>query len=372
MLEIIPEIARQVILDVQGLRTSKPSKSVMSVARRIHNIQIDTISVVSRSHNLITFNRFDKYKEGDIWKHLKKGDLFEYWSHAICLLPVQSFPYYAWMMKHTSKFIWRNLIKWAEDNKNLIEDVYKLVKKDGPLPSSSVGSRTEKSDGWWDLKAEKWGLECLFYSGRIMVSYRKGFQKYYDLKERVLPSGIDTEPMAEDEVPEFLTNTIASSLGIVGHKDLKTYMGKLPSKKIWSSRQNNIEAFLDGLVKEDKLVEVKIAGLDERYYVLKKYVRSLNDDITTTDDDVPVKLLSPFDNIMRERHYPREIWEFDYKIECYVPAPKRQYGYYVLPILDQHSIAGRVDAKVHRDAGLLELKSLYLESDDLKTEMGID
>ncbi len=149
-------------------------------------------------------------------------------------------------------------------------------------------------------------------------------------------------------------------------------MGKLPSKTIWNSRKNNIETFLDELVKNDKLVEVKIAGLDERYYVLKKYVRSIKDDATPIDDEVPVKLLSPFDNIMRERHYPREIWGFDYKIECYVPAPKREYGYYVLPILDQYSIAGRVDAKVHRDTGLLELKSLYLESDELKTDTGLD
>lgn len=372
MLEVSLEKAHQFILDVQGLRTARPAKSVMSVVKRIHNVQIDTISVVSRSHNLITFNRFEKYKEDDIWKYLENGKLFEYWSHALCLLPMESFPYYAWAMTHHPKFLWRNLMKWAEENKPLIEDVYKLVKKTGPLSSSSVGTRTEKSDGWWDRKAEKWALECLFFAGRLMVSYRKGFQKYYDITERVVPAGIDTEPMAEDDIPDFVIDTVASSLGLVSHKDIKSYMGKLPSRKFWNSRKGNIEGFLDEKVKDGKLVETKIDGLNERYYTLKTHVRSLERTSNSAISEEPVKLLSPFDNIMRERHYPHDIWGFDYTIECYVPAPKRQYGYYVLPILDNYSIAGRVDAKVHRDKGLLELKSLFLESDDLKTESGLN
>jgi len=99
MIEISLKDARNFILDAQGLRTSKPCKSVLDVARRIHNIQIDTISVVSRSHNLITFNRYSKYEDGSIWDYEKKGELFEYWSHAMCMMPIETYPFYAWRRK---------------------------------------------------------------------------------------------------------------------------------------------------------------------------------------------------------------------------------------------------------------------------------
>ncbi len=372
MIEVSTEQARRFVLDIQGLRTEQPSKSILGVAKRIHNIQVDTISVVSRSHNLITFNRYKDYKEADIWKYQRKGKLFEFWSHALCLLPIESFPYYAWAMKHAPKFIWRTLLEWAAENKTLLEKVYSLVKKDGPLQSASIGERTVKSDGWWDLKEEKWALECLLFAGRLMVSYREGFQKYYDLTERVLPSGIDTEPMPEDEIPRFVVDTSISSIGLASYKDIKLYMGKLASKIFWNSRQKLIELYLEELIKDDVLIEVSVNDSKLRYFTLKKYLPRLKKSATDSIGEVPVKLLSPFDNIMRERHYPQDMFGFDYKIECYVPAPKRQYGYYVLPILDKSSIAGRLDAKVHRATGLLEIKSLFFESDQLKTDDGLD
>ena len=138
MIEVSSDTARRFVLDIQGLRTERPSKSVVSVTKRIHSIQVDTISVVSRSHNLIVFNRFPAYKEGSIWEYEKQGKLFEYWSHAMCLMPIESYPFYAWRGKF---YPGPRGKKWSLENKDTIQQVYKYVKKNGVTNSASIGER---------------------------------------------------------------------------------------------------------------------------------------------------------------------------------------------------------------------------------------
>ncbi|MHA1908819.1 MAG: winged helix-turn-helix domain-containing protein [Candidatus Thorarchaeota archaeon] len=368
MIELSKEDAQNLVLEVQGLRTAKPCKSAMDVAHRIHNIQIDTISVVSRSHNLITYNRFPNYKEGDVWKLERKGKLFEYWSHAMCMMPVSTFPYYAWKMARMRERKKGWYVEWALENKDLVDAVYKKVKKDGVTRSKDLGEKNRKSNGWWDWKKEKRALESLMTHGRLMVAYREGFQKAYDIPERVIPAGIDTEPMSEDEVARFVVDTTFRSLGIADYRDVKWYTGGMVSKHFWNGQRNAIEEYLSSLV-GDLLEEVDF-GQKGQYFIYRKF-RKKAESIVAISDNNPVKFLTPFDNILRERHYPKAIWDFDYKIECYVPAPDRVHGYFVLPILDQNELRGRVDAKVHRKTGVLELKSLYLEHDELKSDEGI-
>ncbi len=368
MIEISLEDARNCILDAQGLRTSKPCKSVLDVARRIHNIQIDTISVVSRSHNLITFNRFSRYEDGSIWDYEKKGVLFEYWSHAMCMMPIETYPFYAWRRKFYPS---PRDKKWAIGHKDTIEQVYRHVKKNGITSSASIGEKNPESTGWWDWKVEKRALEYLYTMGKLMVAYRKGFQKYYDLTERVLPAHIDSEPMSDEDATDFVVDTSLGSLGIGCYDDIRTYHNKLPSQKIWKGRKDQIESYLDQRVKDGHLEEVTVKGLNERYFVLSSNSEKVQSN-STPDEIAPVKLLTPFDNILRERAFPKRIWDFDYKIECYVPAPDRIYGYFVLPILDKSELAGRLDAKIHRKERLLEIKALYLESKELQSSDGLE
>jgi uncharacterized protein YcaQ len=344
---------------------------MMDVANRIHNIQIDTISVVSRSHNLITFNRFPKYEEGDVWKHQKEGKLFEYWSHAACLMPMETYPFYVWRRSFFPEDLWTSFRKWGAENKDIIEQVYKKVKKEGVTNSASLGERNTKSDGWWDWKVEKRALEYLYTTGRLMVALRKNFQKQYDLAERVVPAGVETEPMTNDEAADFIVETTLSSLGLASQMDIRTYLGRLPARKLWNGKRTEVEAFLDERVSDGTLEIVTIEGVKDNYYILKKNIDRLSN-LGVVNEDASVKILTPFDNILRERHFPKQIWNFDYTIECYVPAPKRVYGYFVLPILDGLDLAGRLDAKVHRKIGVLEIKALYLENDEIKSSDGLD
>jgi uncharacterized protein YcaQ len=373
MIELSLDQARNMILDAQGLRTQKPCTSVADVARRVHSIQIDTISVVSRSHNLITFNRFKEYKDGTIWGSQRKGELFEYWSHSMCLMPIETYRLSAWRKKFYQDEMWSSFRDWGISNKDIIEQVFRKVKEDGVINSASLGEKkSTPSSGWWDWKVEKRALEYLFYLGKLMVAYRSGFQKFYDIPDRVIPNGIDTEPLSDEEAARFIVESTLRTLGVGTQQDVRTYHGSMPSKKLWRNKKERVESYLDSLVQDGLLEEVKIIGLRDRYFTLSNNVSKLQSDKLLQESTVPVKILSPFDNIIRERHFPKRIWRFDYTIECYLPPPKRVHGYFVLPILDQNKIAGRVDAKAHRTEGKLEIKSLYLENEELKSPEGLE
>jgi uncharacterized protein YcaQ len=372
MLELTAEEARKFILHAQGLRTRKPSKSVVETVRRVRNVQIDTISVVARSHDLILYNRLPAYKIDSVWEWERKGKLFEYWDHMMCLLPIEEFPYCTWAMTKYTEKTWGSLTRWAAKNKELLDSVYSKIKRDGAMSSSDFSGRSERGTGWWDWKDEKNALEYLYYGGRLMIAYREGFQKYYDLTDRVLPPRISQEPMPDDEVPRFVASTTLSALGLASAEDLRLYRGRFPSRILWKGKKSEIEKFLDILVKEEFIEEVTIEGIDQRYFILTSNLQEVNKVTKEPETEASVKLLSPFDNVVRERHLPRMLWGFDYKMEAFVPPDKRILGYYVLPLLDGLRLVGGVDAKAHRKEGTLELKSLYLEKPEENTAELID
>ena len=362
MLEVPLEKAQCFILEKQGLLTTKPSKTILNVARRVHNIQIDTISVVARAQDLTLFNRKSDYQEGQIWKLLEDKKLFEFWSHGICLMPFEEYPFYAWKMeykKENPSTWWK---KWYPENKDVIKEVYNYVKKNGPTRSADFKrTETKKSEGWWDWKKEKLALELLYDQGKLLIAYRKNFQKYYDLSERVLPSGVNTDPLATEELADYLVQTVCSSLGIASYEELRHYIGMAVYRQLWKNNRKSVMSFLQNEVEEDKLVEIKIDNLETKHFILKENEKELRKLNYRFDQNTPMKFLTPFDNAIRDRDLPLRFWDFDYKIECYTPAKQRIYGYFTLPILDGHSLIGRTDLKAHRKDGILEIKSIHFE-----------
>ncbi len=361
MIEISREEAQRFIIDAQLLSHGNDVNSIVDVAKRIHNIQIDTISVVARSHDLTIFNRYPEYQEKDVWKALEEKSLFEYWSHAICLLPIEEYPFYLWKMNYLEKNPESWWKKWIVDNKETAKNIYDYVRKNGPTSSSDF-KRESKATGWWDWKKEKMALEYLFNKGKLMISYRKGFKKYYDLTENVLPDNISTEPHPKDDLANRLVGIVFSSLGLASVEELKTYLGNAYSRILWNKNKKKIDEFMKECVENDLLVEVKIKDVQEPHYVLPKQLKSLKKINNFEYVSQPMKFLTPFDNLVRERDYPERLWNFVYKIECYTPAAQRIYGYFTLPILDGHKLIGRTDLKVHRKTGNLEIKSLHFES----------
>ncbi|MBK5113087.1 MAG: YcaQ family DNA glycosylase [Candidatus Heimdallarchaeota archaeon] len=362
MLGISKDQAQRFILEKQGLLTNSPSKSILDVAKRIHNIQIDTNSVVARSQDLTLYNRLTDYHEGQIWKLLEEKKLFEFWSHGICLMPIEEYPFYAWKMEYKKKNPanwWR---KWLPENQDVIKNVYKYVKKNGPTRSADFEREEErKSEGWWDWKKEKLALELLFDQGKLLIAFRKNFQKFYDISERVIPSGIKTEPLADDELADYLIQTVLSSLGLASYEELRHYIGMVVSKYLWKNNRKSAMNYLQDCVDQDKLIEIKIENQDVKHFILKEDESKLRKMNYNFDQNTPMKFLTPFDNAIRDRDLPLRIWGFDYKIECYTPAKDRIFGYFTLPILDGYSLIGRTDLKAHRKDSILEIKSIHFE-----------
>lgn len=362
MIEISKQTAQKFIVEEQGLGSTNSFDDVLSVAKKIHNIQIDTISVVARSQDLILFNRLGGYQEKEVWKWVEEKKLFEFWSHALCLMPYDEYPFYAWKMEYNQRKMpswWR---KWIETNQSVMDRVYKYVKKNGPTASADFKrEKGRESEGWWDWKVEKMALECLFLQGKLLVAFRKNFQKKYDLPENVVPANIDTEPMSADLLPEYLTKTILSSIGIANEEEIKSYLGGAPAKHLWKNDKKAIKEYLKECVSKDLFVEIKIIGTNTKHYILKNNLGVLEKIAEKNHQNNVVKFLTPFDNIIRERTFPAKIWDFNYKIECYVPAPKRIFGYFALPILDGFQLIGKVDMKAHRSEKKLEIKALSFE-----------
>lgn len=354
---------RRFILDNQYLRTDKQTDSVLDVIKKIHNVQIDTISVVARAQDLTLFNRITDYKEKEVWKYEKEGKIFEYFSHVLCFLPIEEYPFYAWIIEYMSKNPGKWTINWIKEHKSILETVYSHVKSSGPTCSTDFKNTTKvKREGWWELKPENLALKHLFHTGKLLVSHRKGFQRYYDLPERVIPSNISTEPMEKDELSYHVLEIVSNALGLVGIDDIWNYLGGIFPKIIWNNNKQKLNNFLQNIVNEGVLIPIHVDKLKDTYYLTEKNYNKLLRTPDKIKQDFPVKLLSPFDNIIRDRYYPKDIWNFDYKFEAYLPENKRELGFFLLPILDNYDLIGNIDAKVHRKEKKLELITIYIDN----------
>ena len=355
---------RHFILEKQGLRTKNPDSNILDIVKRIHNVQIDTISVVARSQDLILYNRLKNYKEKDIWDLQKKKKVFEYFSHALCLMPMEEYPLYTWVIEYRRNNPGNWTKNWLKDNQKIVDKVYDYIKNNGVTCSKDFKKSTiVRREGWGTIKGENLALKHLFHSGKLLISYRKGFQRYYDLTERVLPPRISSESIDRENLPQHLVKIIFSALGIASSKEFQLYLGKVFPRILWEGKKQNIESFLNKCVKEGIIEQLSITGLKDNYYILEKDYEKLYNQTIEVDQYLPVKLLSPFDNITRDRYFPKNIWNFDYKFEAYIPKAKREFGFFCLPSLDNYNLIGFIDAKVHRKDKKLELISIYINQE---------
>ena len=242
--------------------------------------------------------------------------------------------------------------KWMKPSGDkAVKEVLRRIEAEGPLRSRDLEDPRESRSGWWDWKPAKKALEQLFFEGELMVTEREGFQKSYDLAERVLPDHIDTTRPSFEEYGAHLLDQQINCHGLVTRKGV-TYMRR---NKLLKAA---IKDLVDHRLADGELVEVQTP--DGQIYLTKP-----SDLEATAPRTNPLaKILSPFDNIVIQRERLSSLFGFDYLIECYVPEPKRQYGYFTLPIVFQSNFVGRMDCKAHRKDKILEIKSLHLESED--------
>lgn len=347
---------RRLSLAAQGLIQSKPFGHGLDAARKaiqhLGYIQIDTISVVERAHHHVFFSRIPNYQPTMLHSLMAKKDIFEYWAHAAAFLPREDFRF-SLPYKRALK---NGQIHWYKNpDRKLMTELLSRIRSDGPLRARDLESDVKRKPGWWNLKPAKKALEQLYMEGDLMVSNRDGFQKTYDLRERVLPKTTDVSMPSEDEFAQYLIQQQLRCNGIASLKGF-TYLRRDASlrKKV----KNIIDAGL-----ADDLYDRIVFGNGEEYI---SYAGLLDQPMPKLGNRVCI--LSPFDNAVIQRERLKVLFDFDYQIECYVPESKRKYGYFSLPLLYKGEFIGRMDCKAHRKDRHLEIKYLHIENHILKNE----
>jgi hypothetical protein len=347
--------ARALLLAAQGLdrrpRRKAAKRDVLATIRRMGVLQIDTISVVNRSPYFVLWSRLGAYDAKWLDQLLAEGKLFEYWAHEACFLPIEDFPLFRNRMLDRSWTKWRYSHAVMEKNADVVSRILATIREHGPVRSADF-EREGRGGGWWEWKPEKRILESLFTAGELMIARREGFQRIYDLRERVLPSWSDAQLPSTDDAHRALALKAVRALGVAKAKWVADYfrMGKKPTPVL-----------VRGLANEGALLEVQVEGWKEPGYVHPDHHALAERAAAGKVKPVLTTLLSPFDPIVWDRTRGSELFGFEYRIECYTPAPKRVYGYFVLPILRRGALVGRLDAKAHRREGVFEVKAIYLE-----------
>lgn len=345
--------ARLVNLAAQGLLTDPPSlagkNDLLNAIQRIRVLQIDTIHVVARSSYFVLFSRVGNYQNCWLDELQSEKLIIEQWAHEASYIPIEDYPLHRQRTLEGSRRAYFH--GWAVENWDKVTAVLDAVRADGPLRSADF--KTEKRPGgWWNWKFEKAALEYWFNEGSLLVIRRENFQRVYDLHERVLPDWKDIDlPPIEDVYRKLILKTVFA-LGVARPAWIADYFRL--NKKI-------VANLLPGLIKDRELNEVAIEGWEEPALYIPDQEPLLQAALDGQLKAFRTTLLSPFDPLIWDRTRTRQLFNFEFSIECYLPAEKRTYGYFLLPILHKGELVGRLDAKAHRKEGVFEIKSLFLE-----------
>jgi len=339
---------RRIALNQQGLLKTeffgRGKRATLRAIEQLGYVQIDTISVVERAHHHVLWSRVPNYRPKYLDQLVKQRLVFEYWFHAAAWLPMRDYRFaLPRMAKMNGERNWFEL-----SDRKLTDSILQRIQIEGPLRARDFADTREVNNGWWDWKPAKQALEQLFMRGELMVSGRQGFQKVYDLPERVLPDWVDNSMPSMDEYASHLIDTTLRAHGFASLVSM-TYLRK--GKPLRDAVKQQLQQRL-----ETNLLTTVDLGNNNTVYIDPELLET-----RAPRSSAQVRILSPFDNAVIQRQRGREIFAFDYQIECYVPAPLRQFGYFCLPVLYRDRLVGRIDCKAHRKDHSLEIRSLHIE-----------
>lgn len=353
--------ARRFALAAQGLDRPRPTGRIdVRHFRRVVDdlgvIQLDSVNVFSRAHYMPFFSRLGDYRRDALDQWLwRSQEMFEYWGHEASLMPVARHRLFRWRMDGNHG--WDRVRQIRRDHPGYMDSVLEQVKERGPLQTADLHDPGERdASSMWGWSKGKVALEALFMEGHVTAADRPNFVRMYDLTERVVPhEHRRAQGLEQDEAQSELLMLAARSMGVATTADLADY---------YRVRMPQARPLVRKLASEGRLVEVEVDGWDGPAY--------LHPEARLPRSVEGRALLSPFDNLIWFRDRVERIWDFHYRIEIYVPAAKRVYGYYVLPFLLDGELVGRVDLKTDRNAGRLLVRGAWAEPEVDKDQVAAE
>jgi uncharacterized protein YcaQ len=352
--------ARTLHLHAQGLRAQPTAPAVrgdvVAAVARMALLQIDTIHVVARSPYLVLFSRLGDYDARWLDEALAAGELFETWAHEACFAPMADWGLLRRRNLHSTHWAHRHAQRTRDAHAGGMAALLEHVRAHGEVRTADFAGTGTGAGGWWGWKDEKRFLEAWFALGELMIARRERFQRVYDLSERVLaraavPPGAVP---AEAEAVRTMRLQAIRALGVAQARWVSDYYRLGPRVR---------DAELEPLADSGEILAVEVAGWDAPGWVHRDHAEALDQVAQGRLRATHGTLLSPFDPVVWHRERASMLMGFDYTLECYTPAPKRAYGYFVLPILVGNRLVGRLDAKAWRAERTFEVKALYLEDD---------
>jgi uncharacterized protein len=361
-----PTLARRLVLSRQRLAGPPPlgpgPEAIMEVATDLASLQLDPISVVARSHQLVLWSRLGRYDladlDGLLWRERR---LFEYWAHAAAIVCTDDYPIHSLLMRRYPSARHAQLRAWLADNQALRRSILRQLRAGGPLPTRALEDRAAtdwRSSGWTQGRNVDRMLDLLWTQGRIMVAGRQGQQRVWDLAERCLPPWAPTRRPPEREVVRLSAQRSLRALGVATARDI--------DRSFTAGRYPGLPSVLAGLQRSGQVEQVRLtADGAERpgpWFVHADDLPLL-DRLESGDWRPRTTLLSPFDNLIINRERTDRLFGFSFRMEIYVPKAARRYGYYVLPILHGDRLIGRVDPALDRATGRLVVHAIHAEPD---------
>lgn len=356
--ELDNERARALFLDCHGLADtpSGPGQGtdLQQVIDDLGFVQIDSINTVARAHHMILHARRPAYRPRCLDRlHNRDRGAFEHWTHDASVISMPLFPHWKLRFRRYEAHLAGQWRKWRRDGfEDKLDTVLRRICDEGPCCSADVGPDEErKSGGWWDWHPSKTALEYLWRTGKISVTRREGFRKIYDLTERVIPPEYLGTTPTEEETTDWACRAALDRLGFATSGEIAAFWDLITPLEA--------KAWCEGALSRGEIVEAKIVQADGS--PRRSFLHPETLDATTVQPTQRLRILSPFDPILRDRRRAERLFGFFYRIEIFVPEPKRRYGYYVFPILEGDRLVGRIDMKAERGQDRLHVRALWPE-----------